>query len=137
MDTSNDNGLKGIRVLVLDDEEPIRRLIDRLLSIAGCSVMTAADGRKGLQILMQHDFDVMIVDLRMQEMDGIAFLQEALKIWPWLGVIVITGYADEDSIAQAQQLGVRRILRKPLSLDILRRRCRCPLRTAAPAPERP
>jgi diguanylate cyclase (GGDEF)-like protein/putative nucleotidyltransferase with HDIG domain len=110
----------NVRVLVLDDEAPIRRLVKSALTDIGCVVETAADGREGLQILLQRDFDVLVVDLKMKGMDGIAFLQEALKIWPWLGVIIITGYADTHSMARANALGVETIMAKPIRMDQLR-----------------
>ena len=122
MTTSNQNHL-GInaRVLVLDDEQPIRRLVKTALRTDGCTVETAKNGREGLEILLRDDFDVLVVDLRMREMDGITFLQEALKIWPWLGVVIMTGFADEKSIAEVNALGVRRILSKPIEVADLRK----------------
>lgn len=112
--------LRKIRVLVLDDEAPVRRFIRSALESAGCVVETADDGRTGLQVLLQHDFDVLLVDIRMTEMNGLAFIQEAQKIWPWLGIIIITGYADEDIYRQAKQLGVRHVLEKPVQVAVLK-----------------
>lgn len=107
--------LQNIRVLVLDDEEPVRSLLNVLLTRNGCVVETAGDGREGLQILLQKDFDVVIVDLRMPDMGGSAFLEQARSVWPWMGVIVLTGYADEESRAHAARFGVTRILVKPMN----------------------
>ncbi|MEM7396780.1 MAG: diguanylate cyclase, partial [Verrucomicrobiota bacterium] len=73
-----------------------------------------------MQILLKESFDVLIVDLKMSEMSGLAFLQEARKIWPWLGVVVVSGFADHESIDEAEALGVRHILQKPIRLDVLR-----------------
>jgi len=112
--------LQDVRVLVLDDDAAIRRLIQSALCEPGYNVEPAADGREALQIILQYDFDVLIVDLKMREMDGIAFLQEALNIWPWMGVVIITGYADSASVLEANALGITRILSKPLQIDVLR-----------------
>ena len=113
----NENNLKETlneaRVLVLDDEKEVRDLVSGALQVYGTTVETAADGREGLQILIDHDFDVLVVDLRMRHMDGITFLQEALRIWPWLGVVVITGYGGAESIRKIQKLGVTRVVEKP------------------------
>lgn len=111
--------LANIRVLVLDDEEPIRNLIRSLLTRHGCVVETADDGRAGLRILLQRDFDVAVVDLRMRDMGGSAFLQEARSVWPWLGIVILTGNADEESRAHAHRHGVTRILEKPMQMQTL------------------
>ena len=111
--------MQNVRVLVLDDEEPIRRVAQTLLTRAGCIVETASDGREGLQILLQRDFDVAVVDLRMTDIGGSTFLEEARSIWPWIGLVILTGHADEESIEHAHRFGVTRILQKPLERDVL------------------
>ena len=107
-------GETPVRVLVLDDEDAIRELVRRVLLRHGCLVATAEHGRAALQILLQQDFDVVVVDLRMREMDGITFIQEARKIWPWLGFVILTGHADADVMQQAAALGIPRVLLKPM-----------------------
>ncbi len=109
--------LWNVRVLVLDDEEPIRRVAKTLLTHADCRVETAEDGREGLQILLQRDFDVAVVDLRMRDVSGSAFLEEARSIWPWMGIIIITGHADDEAVAHARRFGVTHILTKPLDRE--------------------
>jgi diguanylate cyclase (GGDEF)-like protein/putative nucleotidyltransferase with HDIG domain len=111
--------LKGIRILVLDDEEMIRDLVSSSLLRWGAEVDSVANGREGLQLLMEKDFDVLLVDIRMREMDGITFVDEALKIWPWLGVIIMTGYTSGESLGKARRLGVKRLLEKPFTQEIL------------------
>lgn len=107
-------------VLVLDDDVTIRNIVEQCLTRAGFSVMTASEGSEGLQILLGNRFDVVVSDLMMEPMDGISFLHEALKIWPWLGVVVFSGFIQEDLYQQAKSLGVRVILQKPLELDALK-----------------
>ncbi len=113
--------LTGLRVLVLDDELHIRTLVEKVLRRSGCGVQTACNGREGLQALLETDYDVLVVDIRMDEMDGPTFLREARKIWPWLGVVVMTGNADPESVETLLHLGVEHILDKPLDFDMLRR----------------
>jgi diguanylate cyclase (GGDEF)-like protein/putative nucleotidyltransferase with HDIG domain len=105
----------GMRVLVVDDDEAIRLLTQRILMASGCAVEIAENGRMALQILLRHDFDVVLVDLRMQEMDGVTFIEEAHNIWPWLGFVIMTGYAGDVSSDHIATLGVRRVLQKPVS----------------------
>ena len=109
-----EEGLVGARILVVDDDEAIRLLTHRILAADGCAVETAANGREALQALLRHDFDLVIVDLRMQEMDGLTFIQEARNIWPWLGFIILTGYADDVSTGQVAAMGITRVLEKPV-----------------------
>jgi diguanylate cyclase (GGDEF)-like protein len=113
-DTKETISLVGIRVLVVDDDEAIRLLVERVLSSYGGAVEVAENGRVALQILLRQDFDVVLVDLRMQEMDGITFIQEARNIWPWLGFIILTGYLDDVSEELSSRLNIHHILEKPI-----------------------
>ncbi|MCX7590185.1 MAG: diguanylate cyclase [Kiritimatiellae bacterium] len=108
--------LEPIRVLVVDDEPGIRRTYELIFRENGWEVELASDGRVALQLLMQRTFDVLVVDLRMEHMDGLSFLQEAMKVWPWLGVIVVSAYVTEQAVREANRLGVRKILEKPVGL---------------------
>lgn len=108
-----------VRVLVVDDEDEIRKVFVAVLERDEFGVKAVGSAREALQILMQQSFDVLVVDLKMQEMDGILFLQEALKIWPWLGVIIVSGYVTEEAIAQATELGIEHVLSKPVRFDAL------------------
>lgn len=114
------SAMENVRVLVIDDEEPIRKLVRAVLRQVNCQVDTAADGREALQILLQKDFDVAIVDLRMRDMGGADFLREARSIWPWLGIVILSGYLDEHSLAAARQHGVTCALPKPVDVHRLR-----------------
>ncbi len=109
-----------MRILILDDDEAVRLVTERVLSDSGCAVEAAENAREALQILLRQDFDIVVVDLRMQEMDGITFIQEARNIWPWLGFIIMTGFADDTSKARAAELGITRILQKPVVPAVLR-----------------
>lgn len=109
-----------VRVLVIDDDELVRKLATTILTKAGCDVEAASDGREGLHLLLLRDFDVTVVDLKMSGMDGLAFLTEALTICPWLGVIVVTGFARDQAVDRARRLGVDHILKKPFDVSDLR-----------------
>ncbi len=113
-DAYEEINLKGIRVLVVDDDEAVRLLAQRILMARNAAVDVADNGRMALQILLRQDFDVVLVDLRMQEMNGIAFIQEARNIWPWLGFIIMTGFMDDVSSDMSSRLGIRNVLEKPI-----------------------
>lgn len=111
--------LAGVRVLVVDDDEAIRLLAQRVLMSHAAAVETAENGRVALQILLRQDFDVILVDLHMHEMDGITFIGEARNIWPWLGFIIMTGFLDDVSGEKMAALGISRVLPKPMRpLDV-------------------
>lgn len=106
---------KPISVLVLDDEDALRDIVKQTLVRAGCDVTTAAEGGEGLQALLSKRFDVVVSDLKMEPMDGITFLTEALRIWPWMGVVVLSGFIENDVREKAAKLGIKTILKKPIS----------------------
>jgi diguanylate cyclase (GGDEF)-like protein/putative nucleotidyltransferase with HDIG domain len=108
-----------LRILVLDDEEIIRTLTQRALASAGCSIECVTNGREGLQVLLQRQFDVLVVDLHMRGMDGITFLHEALKIWPWLGVVIMSGFITKEVKAQLLDMNISRFVEKPVEMDSL------------------
>ena len=107
------------RALVLDDDEGIRIIVSHTLTRAGWSVETVTNGRQGLKALMSKTFDVAVVDIRMQEMDGFTFIREAKKIWPWQGFVLISGFLDDESVATAREEGLRHMLKKPLLMSDL------------------
>ncbi|MDA1088207.1 MAG: diguanylate cyclase [Verrucomicrobia bacterium] len=112
-------GLDHVRVLVIDDDDLVRKLATTILTKSGCEVEAASDGREALHLLLLRDFDVTVVDLKMSGMDGLAFLTEALTICPWLGVIVVTGFARDEAVERARRLGVDHILKKPFDVSDL------------------
>jgi diguanylate cyclase (GGDEF)-like protein len=116
---TRDPSAPPLRVLILDDEESIRRLLKTALTQFGCQVEVASNGRQGLQILLTKAFDVAVVDLHMQEMNGIAFIQEARKIWPWQGFVIYSGNIDQITAEIARREGLHHILSKPLDMKQL------------------
>ncbi len=110
---------RPIQVLVLDDEDTLRDIVKQTLVRAGCEVTTAAEGGEGLQALLSKRFDVVVSDLMMEPMDGITFLTEALRIWPWMGVVVLSGFIEDDIRKKTAELGINVVLEKPISFITL------------------
>lgn len=106
----------ALRVLILDDDEGIRRVVGRYLSTHDCRVEAVSNGRLGLRALLTRTFDVALVDIRMQEMDGFAFIEEAKKIWPWQGFVILSGFIDDQSRKRADVEGIRHVLSKPMEM---------------------
>lgn len=104
------------RILVVDDEEAVRDLLAKTLTMADYEVDTASDGPSALECLKSTDYDLLITDLKMPGMDGLSVIREARRQSTVLPVIVITGYSTEASAIEAINLGVSGYLTKPFRL---------------------
>ena len=105
------------RVLIVDDEVNARSALAELLDDAGYSVSTAADGRTALLQMEQVDPDVVLTDLKMPGMDGLALIERGRPMSPHTTFIVMTAFATIDTAVQAIKLGAESYLTKPLELD--------------------
>jgi diguanylate cyclase (GGDEF)-like protein len=99
---------------VIDDDALVLEVLSTTLTDAGFHVISAANGREGLQALLQHDCDVALVDWQMPEMDGVTFVREARKIWPWMGIVMASGIQREPP---GDGIGISHFLIKPLLPD--------------------
>jgi PAS domain S-box-containing protein len=122
----HDSGLsvgRGQTVLVVDDEESIRRLAQKTLSHFGYRVLTAANGAEALALFASHrpEIAVVITDLMMPVMDGPATISALRQIDARLPIIVSTGLADQLHLAAATAAGVRHFLAKPYTAESLLR----------------
>ena len=109
-----------IRVLLVDDEEQFVLNMARLLRFRGFDVSTAFDGFKALEAIQdEEDFDVVVLDVKMPVMDGIATLSEIKKQAPDTQVIMLTGHATVDSGIQAIRRGAFDYLMKPCDIEDL------------------
>ena len=104
-------------ILVVDDEEAVRRVLLRGLSSKGYEVREVASADEALQVLSTANIDLVLTDIRMPGMDGLELLQRAKASAPELAVIMITGFASVDSAAEAMRSGARDYLTKPFNLD--------------------
>ena len=107
------------RVLIADDEESMRTLVARAIAMDGHDTVTAEDGAEALEILSREQgaFDLLLTDIQMPVMDGIALALAAARDFPDLTILLMTGYADE--FERARHTGVT-ILAKPFNIDALR-----------------
>ena len=115
------------RILVIDDQEPIRRVVRRALEQDGHEVFDASDGELGMEILESHSFDVVITDIFMPGQDGIVTLRHVRKRFPQVKVIVISGGDSTgmmDLRQDAELLGAVKSLPKPFNareiMDVVR-----------------
>jgi excisionase family DNA binding protein len=101
------------RILVVDDEASIRDLLAKTLALAEYDVDVAPDGRSALDRMRVYAYDLLIADLKMPGMDGLAVIREAKRYKSDLPVIIITGFSTESSAIEAVNLGVAGYLTKP------------------------
>jgi len=107
--------------LVVDDSEDTIAMLRELLRVAGANVTTATNGAEALSIAEENEFDVILSDISMPEMDGFEFLQRLRKIdgRRHVPVVAITGFGRSDDVARARAAGFYSHLTKPLSLKAL------------------
>lgn len=102
------------RILIVDDEEVVRRSFMRILE-GNCKVQAVWNWAQVAEAMQQDPADVVLLDLRMPEMDGITVLRALKQRWPESEVIVITGYPTLDTAKQAVSLGAYDYLSKPVN----------------------
>ncbi len=107
------------KVLVIDDESIVRTSCKRILSPDGYEVRLASNAFEGIKMLEQEQFDLVLTDLKMPDMDGISVLETIKQRWPQTQVIVITGYQTVDTAVKAIKLGAFDYIEKPFTPDAL------------------
>ena len=107
-------------VLVVDDEENLLVLLDRVLSKEGYQVKTAIDGYEALEFLDENDISVALLDIRMHPIGGIALLVEIKKRSPSTHVIMITSFLTTETKSRCIQYGAIDYLTKPLEIQKLK-----------------
>lgn len=107
------------KVMLVDDEEGVRRSFSRLLSDRGFEVTTVEDGERAVSQLSDHAVDVVVSDLRMPGMDGLQLLQWVHEKSPKTPFILLTGYGNDEVERRAKELGAYGLLNKPISPEQL------------------
>jgi excisionase family DNA binding protein len=104
------------RILVVDDEQAVREVLGKALTVANYDVDTASDGAAALERLRAVGYGLLITDLKMPGMDGLSVIREARRLRPDLPIVIITGCSTEASAIEAINLGVAGYLTKPFRL---------------------
>lgn len=111
--------MKRPRVLLVDDEVAFANNLLKLLSKRGYDTVAVYDGPNAVNMVGEKEFDVIILDMKMPGMDGIATLKEIKKIVPSVEVVILTGHGSIESGIEGMQLGAFDFLMKPVSIDDL------------------
>src|SRR5438552_11805592 len=107
-------------LLVVDDEPPVLKVIERLAGKAGFEVVTCGTGSEAMKELTHKPADLAMVDLRMPDVNGLDLLRQIRSAVPGCEVILMTAYAAVDSAVEAIKLGAREYLTKPFDFERLR-----------------
>jgi len=107
------------KVLVVDDEEDFLETIVNRLNKRGITTKGANSGKSGLELLQKENFDIVILDVKMPEMDGIQVLKKIKLKWPETEVIMLTGHASVELGIQGMEHGAYDYVIKPTKLETL------------------
>ena len=110
---------KPIRVLLVDDEEGFVDVLANRLAWRKLDVTKAYSGSQAIQILRREDFDVAVLDVKMEDMDGIEVLRIFRRMVPEMAVIMLTGHGSETAAKEGIEYGAFDYLMKPCELDEL------------------
>ncbi|MBN9007066.1 MAG: response regulator [Rhizobiales bacterium] len=110
------------RVLIADDEDSMRSLVARAIAMDGHEIVTAQDGAEALDILTDNAgaFDLLLTDIKMPIMDGIALALSAARDFPALTILLMTGFADQRERASGLNAIVHDVVTKPFSVTDIR-----------------
>lgn len=103
----------SITILVVDDEEMMRNLLDKILSREGYNIKTVEDGVHALDVLKNEKIDMIISDIKMPRMNGFELLKNVKKDYPDIGIIIMTAYGDTYTVKDALLLGADEYITKP------------------------
>ena len=110
------------RVLIADDEESMRLLVARAIAMDGHEIVTAEDGAEALEILTREEgaFDLLLTDIKMPVMDGIALALAAARDFPRVTILLMTGFAHQRERASGLEAIVYDVITKPFAVADIR-----------------
>ncbi|MCX7978969.1 MAG: response regulator, partial [Bdellovibrionaceae bacterium] len=108
---------QNCRILIIDDEAPIRQIMEGALKDEGHQVEVASDGASGLDKLKSFQPEIVFLDIWMPGMDGLEVLTKAKALWPQAEYVMISGHGTIETAVKATKLGAWDFIEKPLSTD--------------------
>lgn len=108
------------RILIAEDESALRVFVARALRLDGHETVEAADGAEALDHIVSEEFDLLLSDIRMPVMDGIALATEAAKLRPDMPILLMTGYAEQRERADTLMQIIVDVIEKPFNLPQIR-----------------
>ena len=111
--------LTGLKTLLIDDNEIVRDTLTMVFSYKKCFIKAVASAEEGLRALEAEGFDIIICDFSLPGINGVEFFRQIMAAYPDAVKVLISGYAVENTVAQALESGVDAFLKKPFSLFAL------------------
>ncbi len=108
------------KILIVDDQKGVRRLLEELFKKEGWSVYIAADGLEAISMVKEAIPDIVLMDMKMPNMNGLESSAVILKEFPDMIIIMMTAYGEMDVVKKALEVGVKRCLTKPFDILSLR-----------------
>jgi len=112
--------MKRIKILVIDDDESLRRVLEYNLAQEGYAVLAAASGEQGLELLKKEGADLVLTDVRMPGMDGLQVMEEVRKLESGIQVIILTAFGTIEMAVEAMKAGAFHYISKPFNRDELK-----------------
>lgn len=109
------------QILVAEDEPTVRAFISRALDMCGHETSVAEDGQRALEALADNEYDLLLSDIVMPEVDGVALALKAARNWPNMRILLMSGYAHERQRAHNLDALAHAVLAKPFDLATLRK----------------
>jgi len=111
----NQNYLKTLTILYVEDDADTRRQFTDFLRRPVATLITASDGVKGLEAFLEHSPDIVITDILMPFMDGLAMAAEIKRVAPSVPIIVLTAFEMPDYLKRAELIGIDKYVTKPVN----------------------
>ena len=110
----------GYRVLVVDDQKGVRRLFEELFKKEGYEVNVAVDGRDSIEKVKANTPDIVLMDMKMPNMNGLEASEEIIKYDRNIPIIMMTAYGEMEIVQKALEVGVKKYITKPFDIIDLR-----------------
>jgi DNA-binding NtrC family response regulator len=111
--------MKKMRILIVDDEEIVLESCRKVLEADGYDVLLAGSADQALERMRDEPPDLLLVDIKMPERDGVYLIREVRKERTDIPIVLMTGYTTKETVAQAAQIGVATLIAKPFTPDEL------------------
>jgi len=111
--------LKGMEIMLIDDDEWIRDSLCIFFESEGCHITALETAEEGMEAIKKHDYDILVTDYRLPGMDGLEFLRHVRGTQPHIMTILITAYKSEDIVSEAIKLGVQDFIDKPFTTQTI------------------